>query len=175
MSLIDSKRERIRFLKFSFVGMTGTVVDFGVMNLMRLVFDVPLVWAQVISFICAVINNFIWNRYWTYPESRSRDASKQLIQFFIINVIGILIRTPLVPWFDNRILSFLNSLEITLPLKNMVISENLALAFSILIVTFWNFFANRYWTYNNIPDGDPTLPHGNPPKPEDHHPSSNHN
>lgn len=164
MSLINSKRERIRFLKFSFVGMTGTIVDFGVMNLLRLVFDVPLVWAQVISFICAVINNFIWNRYWTYPESRSREATKQLIQFFSINIIGILIRTPLVPWFDNRIISLLNTLDVSLPIRNVVISENLALALSILIVTLWNFFANRYWTYNNIPDGDPHLK-------KDHHDS----
>ena len=155
MSLINSKRERIRFLKFSFVGITGTIVDFGVMNLLRLVFDVPLVWAQVFSFFCAVINNFLWNRYWTYPESRSRDASKQLVQFFIINVIGILIRTPLVPWFDEQIFSLLSNLGLPLPLRYSVISQNLALAASILIVTLWNFFANRYWTYNNVPEGAP--------------------
>lgn len=155
MSLLSSKRERVRFLKFSFVGLSGTIVDFGVMNLMRLVFEVPLVWAQAISFICAVINNFLWNRYWTYPESRSRDLTKQLGQFIIINIMGILIRTPLVPWFDDRIYSILNNLDILLFINNNVISQNLALAASIIIVTLWNFFANRYWTYNNIPDGDP--------------------
>jgi len=36
----------------------------------------------------------------------------------------------------------------------MVISQNLALAISIIIVSFWNFFANRYWTYGNVPDGE---------------------
>lgn len=154
MSVINSKRERVRFLKFSFVGLTGTIVDFSVMNLLRLVFNVPLVWAQVVSFICAVVNNFLWNRYWTYPKSRSRKATKQLIQFFIINIIGILIRTPLVPWFNDRILSLLNNLDLSLPINNFVISQNLSLAVSILLVTFWNYFANRYWTYNNIPDGD---------------------
>jgi len=155
MSVINSKRERVRFLKFSFVGLTGTIVDFGVMNLLRLVFNVPLVWAQVVSFICAVFNNFLWNRYWTYPKSRSRKATKQLIQFFIINIIGILIRTPLVPWFNDRILSLLNNLDLSLPFNYFIISQNLALALSILLITFWNYFANRYWTYNNIPNGDP--------------------
>jgi putative flippase GtrA len=154
MSLFTSHRERKRFLKFSFVGITGTIVDFGVLNLFRLVFNVPLVWSQGISFVCAVINNFLWNRYWTYPESRSKGAPKQLMQFFLINVIGILIRTPLIPWFDELILNFLTTAKITLPLKNYVISQNLALAVSILIVTFWNYFANRYWTYSNIPSGE---------------------
>lgn len=156
MSVINSKRERIRFAKFSLVGITGTIVDFGVMNVLRLVGDLPLVWAQGISFICAVINNFLWNRYWTYPESRSRNASKQLIQFLIINVIGILIRIPLVPWFDKNIINFLNNWDLSMPVKNSVISQNIALAWSIIIVLFWNYFANRYWTYNNITDGDKT-------------------
>jgi len=154
MSLITNKRERIRFLKFSFVGITGTIIDFGVMNILDLVLNTPLVWAQGISFICAVINNFLWNRYWTYPESRTKGAPKQLIQFLTINLIGILIRSPLVPWFNNQILKILGILDLSLPIKNMVISQNLALAISIIIVSFWNYFANRYWTYGNIPDGD---------------------
>jgi len=154
MSLINNKRERIRFLKFSIVGMTGTIVDFGVMNFLRLVINTPLIWAQGISFVCAVINNFLWNRYWTYPESRSKAAPKQLLQFLIINLIGILIRSPLVPWLDKYLLYFLDGMSLSLPLKNMVISQNLALAISIIIVSFWNFFANRYYTYGNVPDGE---------------------
>lgn len=151
MSVINNKHERIRFLKFSIVGLTGTVVDFGVLNLLRLLLNVPLVWAQAISFICAVINNFLWNRYWTYPESRTKGAPKQLVQFFLISIVGILIRTPLIPWLDNQIFSFLENNQVQLPLPYGVISQNLALASSIIIVTFWNFFANRYWTYSNVP------------------------
>lgn len=155
MSLLSNERERIRFIKFAFVGFTGTIVDFGILNLLRIVFSMPIAWAQGISFTCAVINNFIWNRYWTYPESRSKGAPKQLLQFLIINIIGILIRTPLIPWLDNQIMAFLQNSTIQFPLQDSIISQNLALAVGILIVTFWNFFANRYWTYNNIPDGDP--------------------
>ena len=150
MSLITNKQERIRFLKFAMVGVTGTVVDFGILNLLRMLFDIPLVWAQAISFTCAVINNFLWNRYWTYPESRSKGAPKQLFQFLIISIVGILIRTPLIPWLDGVIFSFLENKDIPLPLSNGIISQNLALASSIIIITFWNFFANRYWTYGNV-------------------------
>lgn len=151
MSLIKHKQERIRFLRFLIVGVTGAIVDFGVLNLLRLVFNLPLVWAQGISFVCAVINNFLWNRFWTYPESRTENVTKQLIQFFIINTIGIIIRTPLITWFDKLIMSFLSSTSLDLPFEQYVISQNLALALSIFIVIFWNFFANRYWTYRNVP------------------------
>jgi putative flippase GtrA len=153
MSLIADKKERIRFLKFSFVGITGTFVDFGVMNLMSLVFHLPLLWAQAISFTIAVVNNFLWNRYWTYPDSRSKRAPQQLIQFVLINLVGILVRTPLISWLNNIILNALNNAAIRLPVKDFVISQNAALAVSILIILFWNFFANRYWTYGDVPIG----------------------
>jgi len=154
MSLLSSKQERIRFLKFAFVGLTGTIVDFGIMNLMRLVFGFPLVWAQAISFTIAVFNNFLWNRFWTYPESRTKAATHQLLQFIIINIIGIIIRTPLISWVDQLILNLIGRLDLNLPLENFVVSQNLALAFSILIVLLWNYFANRYWTYSNVPTGE---------------------
>ena len=151
MNLIANKQERIRFLKFAVVGLTGTVVDFGILNLLRLLFNIPLIWAQAVSFVCAVVNNFLWNRYWTYPESRSKGASKQLVQFFIISIVGILIRTPLIPWLDQLILTYFENSQIILPLAYHVVSQNLALAISIIIILFWNYFANRYWTYGNIP------------------------
>ncbi len=154
MSILTSKKERQRFLKFAFVGLTGAVVDFGVLNFLRLAVGLPLVWAQGISFVLAVTNNFIWNRFWTYPESRNKGAPWQLIQFFIINIIGITIRTPLISWLDYLFLKLLNQFEINMFLENYVISQNLALAGSILIVMLWNYFANRYWTYKDIPSDE---------------------
>lgn len=154
MRFIDNKLERVRFLKFSFVGVTGTIVDFGVMNLASLVLHLPLLWAQAISFTIAVFNNFLWNRYWTYPDSRSKKAQKQLLQFFLINVVGILIRTLLIAWLNGLILKLLEKTSMNLPVEDFVLSQNLALAVSIVIILFWNFFANRYWTYGDVPIGE---------------------
>ena len=155
MSVLTSKQERVRFLKFLFVGITGAAVDFGIMNLMRIVVGLSLVWSQAISFSVAVINNFLWNRYWTYPDSRSKAPYRQLIQFFLINLVGILVRTPLVTWFDKLILNFLDKSSYSLPLENYIISQNLALTGAIGIILLWNFFANRYWTYSDVPKEAP--------------------
>lgn len=161
MSFFTNKQERIRFLKFAFVGVTGTIVDFGLMNLFSLVFKIPLIWAQAMSFTIAVINNFLWNRFWTYPDSRSKAAHHQLLQFFLINLVGIAIRTPLIAWFNKAILNSLANSTATLPLENTIISQNLALALSVGVIMLWNFFANRYWTYSDVPVGaESKLPPG---------------
>ena len=76
--ILSDNKETIRFLKFATVGAIGSVVDFGVMNLMTHLFDMPLTIAGTISFICAVLSNFTLNRFCTYPESRSRHFLHQL-------------------------------------------------------------------------------------------------
>ena len=48
----------------------------------------PIVLANTCSFSAAVVSNFTWNRYWTYPDSRSKPIRTQLLQFIIVNVVG---------------------------------------------------------------------------------------
>ena len=87
--------ELTRFLKFSVVGTVGAVVDFGTFNLLHTRLAVPAVPASVLSFTAAVVSNFIWNRYWTYPDSRSKPIRRQAAQFTMVSLIGLAIRTPL--------------------------------------------------------------------------------
>lgn len=141
--------EQKRFLKFAIVGISGSVVDFGVFNLLLSFVGLSSTASQAISFTLAVINNFIWNRLWTYPESRKSGALKPFIQFGIVNVIGLGIRTllfmviePLMIKLSAFVLPGFNNPEI--------IGHNLTLAFVILIVMLWNYFANRNWTFKVI-------------------------
>lgn len=85
-------KEAKRFVKFLIVGAIGFVVDFGFFNLLLNPVNgwvMPGQWlytllagmgfgdyfithlgpsiASAISFVAAVVSNFLWNRYWTYP------------------------------------------------------------------------------------------------------------
>jgi len=148
--LLNNKKERIRFYKFLAVGIISSIVDFGLMNIFTLIFKLPLVSAQAISFIIAVINSFLWNHYWTYPESRTKSPIQKFLQFVVVNIIGIGIRTLSIPWFDKIIFRFLTNKNIDLLLSNQVVSQNLSLAIAVVIVMMWNFFINRIWTFNDI-------------------------
>lgn len=148
--LLNNKKERIRFYKFLAVGIISSIVDFGLMNIFTLIFKLPLVSAQAISFIIAVINSFLWNHYWTYPESRTKSPIQKFLQFVVVNIIGIGIRTLSIPWFDKIIFRFLTNINIDLLLSNQVVSQNLSLAIAVVIVMMWNFFINRIWTFNDI-------------------------
>lgn len=149
MTVLDSK-ERTRFIKFAVVGAIGSVVDIGVMNLFTQVFHFQLVIAGSISFVCAVINNFIGNRYWTYPDSRSKPLHHQLGMFFIVNAIGIAIRIPILKYVEPPLARLFESLaHISFDAAD-ALAKNATLIFAIGVVMLWNFFINRYWTYNDV-------------------------
>ena len=148
-SIITNPQERTRFLKFMAVGVFGAVVDFGIMNLFSKLFGLALVWAGTISFICAIISNFIWNRYWTYPDSRSRPMSRQLIMFFVVNVAGLAIRLPILHFLEPPMRGLF--MHLTLPVFTPeFLGKNFTLAVAVGVVMLWNFFVNRYWTYNDV-------------------------
>jgi putative flippase GtrA len=155
--LVKSPRELERFLKFAVVGTIGAAVDFTVLNLLKLWFEavdlgvgwsigfpvheIQLVTAATISFSAAVVSNFTWNRLWTFPESRERPLGSQLVQFALVNVLGLVINNVLLVTTDRYIFAHLVSPRL---------SYNLAKAFAIAVVLFWNFGVNRVWTYRGI-------------------------
>jgi putative flippase GtrA len=147
--ILTENKERVRFLKFATVGTIGAAIDFGVMNLMTHLFDLKLVYAGTISFVCAVISNFILNRYWTYPDSRSRHILHQLGMFFLVNAAGIAIRIPILHFVEPVTLVYFDKIRSSL-LSAEFLAKNFTLALAVGIVMLWNFFINRYWTYNDV-------------------------
>jgi len=159
--------EMERFLKFAIVGTVGAVVDFSTLNILQATVFVPegadaevtlkVALATGIAFTTAVISNFIWNRYWTFPDSRSRSLARQLVQFFVVSIVGLVFRLVFVgasyPFFGGIGASVLKGLSVVQAMDGTAINQlgsNIAQAISIIIVLFWNFFANRFWTFNDV-------------------------
>jgi putative flippase GtrA len=154
LAIITNPRERSRFLRFAVVGVIGTVVDFGTFNLLTVFAGIAAISSQAISFGCAVISNFLWNRYWTYPDSRSKKISRQLMQFFVVSIIGLTIRTPIFAFVETPLSRLFASMEwifTLLPsLSPIWLGHNFSLALAVIVVMMWNFFVNRFWTYGDI-------------------------
>lgn len=149
--ILTSPQERTRFLRFAVVGTIGAVVDFGTMNLLTVVALMQFIPASIVSFAAAVVSNFLWNRFWTYPDSRSKSVPRQIVQFILISLIGLAIRWPLLIWLETVLVSgFDRALPKNFLFSARFVGHNVALAIAVLVVMMWNFFANRYWTYNDV-------------------------
>ncbi len=148
-ALLTNRQEQVRFYKFMVVGAIGSLVDFSIMNLLTRLAGLSLTLAGTISFVCAVISNFLWNRYWTYPDSRSKPLARQLVMFFGVNVAGVGIRIPILHFVEPPLLKFFEGLKLSFAGPDLL-AKNITLALAIGVVMLWNFFVNRYWTYNDV-------------------------
>ncbi len=134
------------------VGAIGAFVDFGVFNLLRGPVGVPAAIAQAISFSAAVVSNFLWNRYWTYPDSRSKPVRRQALQFLLVSLVGLAIRTGVFVIVQPATISLAASLlpEDASGSQILAVGENMALVVAVLVVLLWNFGINRVWTYSDV-------------------------
>ncbi len=158
-------REVGRFLKFAVVGTIGAVIDSFTFNFLRVQpwldpVSIRLPTGQVlnreviagtVAFVLAVISNFIWNRYWTYPDSRSKSMISQLMTFFGINAVGLLLRVLILQYGSQPLGTLAGRLIPSLGTETLAtVGANAAWAIAVILVMFWNFFVNRYWTYNDV-------------------------
>ena len=153
----SNTKELVRFLKFAIVGAIGTVVDFSVLNLLIQFAGFEKSWANTCSFTVAVFSNFTWNRLWTFPQSRERPLFSQLGQFVLINAFGLAINLTIFLSLDRFVLGEagalaapMSSLSGLLGIAHFTLAYNLAKAMATIIVLFWNFVANRLWTYRGL-------------------------
>lgn len=94
--------------KFGVIGVLNTVVDLGFLSLltflMKSYFDINSKDAlfagagaitfyslyKGFSFVIANINSYYWNKYWTFEENIKKSSS-EIIQFFIVSILGFVI------------------------------------------------------------------------------------
>lgn len=158
-------KEVERFLKFATVGVLGALIDFGVLNVLQVTVlrpEEPNVTMKVAlatgtAFVSAVSSNFVWNRYWTYPDSRTRSIRQQWSQFFVVSLAGLSFRLVWVrllfgPFGDigADVLQSVGAVESFSAPDVSRLGTNIAQFFAVWIVMVWNFFVNRYWTYNDV-------------------------
>jgi putative flippase GtrA len=153
----DKRQELVRFVKFCVVGTIGTAIDFGVLNLLYNVLGLHQALSNTISVSAATINNYTWSRFWVYPETKHQGGARKFVQFVIVSLIALLLNTGILWIVDHWLFSepgLLGGLVAPVArqvgMEHSVLSSNIAKVIATGIVLFWNFFANRVWTFSDV-------------------------
>jgi len=128
-----------RFVKFGSVGLSGTVVNLFVLFVgQEYLFksvesdDFRLTVSLALAIFCATINNFIWNRIWTWSDRKDdidRHFFVQLGQYFIACWVAIALQ-----------------FVITTAMAGYVHYMTASLV-AIVLSSVVNFFLNDAWTF----------------------------
>jgi putative flippase GtrA len=133
----SSSKEMERFSRFLSVGAVGTVLDFSLLTLFNLA-GVSLLFGNSLSFLVGLANNFTWNRLWTFGDSVQLDWRAQLAKFTMVSVIGLALSNVILLMLEVPMGQMLHRAEWGyLPAKVIATGA----------VLFWNYFANRTWTF----------------------------
>jgi len=136
--LPHASKEFHRFARFLTVGAVGTLLDFTLLTLLKLA-GLPTLSANTLSFTAGLINNFTWNRLWTFRKTAHPDWRKQLAQFTLISLVGLGLNNLIVLSLEGTLGNFLGQ-----PTWGYLPAKAIATG----VVVFWNYFANRKWTFS---------------------------
>jgi len=120
----------IQLAKFCAVGLSGYVVNLSVFTFSLKVIGVHHLAAATFAFGVAVLNNFWWNRHWTFA-ARSGHAGFQAARFFAVSVGAFLIQITI--------------LEILISVAGF--PKIPAQAVSLIAATPFNFIGNKMWSF----------------------------
>ena len=76
----------LQLIRFGAVGATGYVVNLGVFALCVHAFGIDYRFSAVIAWIVSVLNNFWWNRHWTFAAKQARPFP-QALRFFAVSLV----------------------------------------------------------------------------------------
>ena len=128
-----------RFITFTFVGISGIFVNQAILFYAHESLHVPLALASLIAIQIAIINNFIWNRQFTWtdrPMKGYQAIKKGLIKF------------TLVSWVAGA----LNWVILLILTEYAGIYYMIANLMAILVASILNYFLNDLWTFRKSGD-----------------------
>ena len=120
----------IQLLQFGLVGASGYIVNLAVFALVNGPLSVHYIVAAILAFCVAVMNNFWWNRHWTF-DAKHGHAGFQAARFFTVSVLALIVNL--------------------IALKLLVgggMGELPAQAISVTIAMPFNFIGNKLWTFD---------------------------
>ena len=127
----------MKLMRFSLVGISGTVINILIFNLLVHVEFIKLNYllANMIAFCIAASNNFYWNNVWTFKGHAAQKCLKiKYIQYVMISGFNLMLNTAMV-------YVFVRYLNFPVSLANI-----LAIGFCFL----FNFIGNYFVTFRTL-------------------------
>ncbi len=136
-SIVEALLTRWRYIKFGLVGASGTVVNLGVLYLCQEFLlaaiasgEQRLYASLAIAILLATVNNFVWNRLWTWRDRQAEfhgGIASQFVRYGLASWLGTSVQYILTLWLAQHVHYLLGNV------------------LAIVLASVINYFANDWW------------------------------
>ena len=92
----------VKLAKYSAASLSGVVSSVITLNVCLLVLDLDAVLSNVIAVTVGSIPNYLINRAWTFSKSGTHSFTREILPFWLMAVLGLILSTFAVAWADQR-------------------------------------------------------------------------
>ena len=118
-------------ISFAVIGLTGTAITFILLTLLHKGLGWKIAFANIPAYCAGIVNNYAWNRLWTFRHVEHKPMLHQGGQFALVSVGGLIINT------------------IVLTLLSHEFDFRIAFAIAAGTAFFWNFGINHQLTFKH--------------------------
>lgn len=147
------KKNLLQIIKFVFVGILNTALDYGLFFVFFGLLDWDKNLAQICATAIAMTNSYLFNRYWTF-EQKGKVKAGEMWKFVVINLLSMGVTLLCLNlfydvWHLERLANALLSCA-TLRFRlegdlAVLFCKLAAMPFSLAV----NFLGNRFWVFHN--------------------------
>lgn len=119
----------IKLIRFSIVGVGNTLINWSIFLILN-AFGVYYILSNIIAYIIATINSYIWNSLWVFKYGQGLNINTS-VKFFILNLVGLTVNTTIM-YILVDILNF---------------NKFIALVIASVFVLIMNYTINKLWVF----------------------------
>jgi len=135
-----------QFIRFAMIGFMNFFIDLAILNALMIASGrsagIYYTFFKSISFLCAVIFSYFFNKYWAFKDKKTTEKGKQFSQFLFVSVIGMIINVSTASIVVNYIAPQIKFITLSGKLWG-----NLGAVGGAATGLIWNFLGYKFWVF----------------------------
>lgn len=122
-------------IRFGCVGCLNTIFDFGIFVLLNSLFGFNYIISQIVSYSSGTLNSYIFNKFWTFNDTKTKKkTTKEIIQFIVVNSASLGV----------------SLIGLSILMKDSSMNSMYAKIISMVLAQLVNFLGYRFWVFGRI-------------------------